>query len=159
MKGEDMELLSLAAIIAGLIAAVIGIIIIIKKIAAFYKQKFNFSIWSGVLLIVLALSLTLITGTTNLSVQATYILIAFAAIFTILTIYNDIRLAGCGWGILAIALQLLFAFFFIFLILFLVIAYVAKKIYNIQNSLLNSVLSTGFGIKSDRISLLQFLRC
>lgn len=158
MKGEDMELLSLAAIIAGLIAAVIGIIIIIKKIAAFYKQKFNFSIWSGVLLIVLALSLTLITGTTNLSVQATYILIAFAAIFTILTIYNDIRLAGCGWGILAIALQLLFAFFFIFLILFLVIAYVAKKIFNIQNSFLNSVLSTGFGIKSEWISLLQFLR-
>ena len=34
-----MELLTLSAIIAGVIAAIIGVIVIVRKISVFYKQR------------------------------------------------------------------------------------------------------------------------
>ena len=89
-----MELFTLAAIVAGILAAMIGLIIIIKKISAFYKLRFQFSIWSGVLLLVVALSLLLVSASEGATHQTMYILTAIAAILAILTIYNDIRLAG-----------------------------------------------------------------
>ena len=104
-----MELLTLAAIIAGIIAAIIGLIVIIKKISAFYKQRFNFSIWSGVLLLVGALALLLASTSDGVSRQAMYIMTGISAILAILTIYNDIRLAGFAYGSLAVVLQIIFS--------------------------------------------------
>lgn len=89
-----MELLTLAAIIAGIIAVIIGLIVVIKKISAFYKQRFQFSIWSGVLLLVVALALLLISSADGTTQQTVYVMLVIAAILALLTIYNDIRLAG-----------------------------------------------------------------
>lgn len=152
-----MELLTLSAIIAGVIAAIIGVIVIVRKISAFYKQRFQFSIWSGVLLFVLALSIIVIIGTASVRELTMYVLIAIAALLAILTIYNDIRLAGLGWGTLAVTLQILFSLCFVFLILFALIGYVMKKIFNIHSSLLNSIFGTGFGMKGELLLLLHFL--
>lgn len=152
-----MELLTLSAIIAGVIAAIIGVIVIVRKISVFYKQRFQFSIWSGVLLFVLALSIIVIIGTASVSELTMYVLLAIAALLAILTIYNDIRLAGLGWGTLAVTLQILFSLCFVFLILFALISYVMKKIFNIHSSLLNSIFGTGFGMKGELLLLLHFL--
>ena len=93
-----MELLTLAAIIAGIIAAIIGLIVVMKKVSAFYKLRFQFSIWSGVLLFVVAFAMLLISASEGVTRQTAYILLAVAALFAILAIYNDIRLAGLAWG-------------------------------------------------------------
>ena len=149
-----MELLTLAAIIAGIIAAIIGLIIVIKKISAFYKHRFQFSIWSGVLLLVVALALLLISSSDGTTRQTVYVMTAIAAILAILTIYNDIRLAGFAWGSLAVVLQFVFALSFVFLIFFALIGFVMKKLFNIHNSLLTSIFG-GLGIKGELLLLLH----
>lgn len=150
-----MELLTLAAIIAGIIAAIIGLIVVTKKISAFYKQRFNFSIWSGVLLLVGALALLLASTSDGVSRQAMYIMTGISVILAILTIYNDIRLAGFAWGSLAVILQIVFSLSFIFLIFFALVGVVMKKLFNIHSSLLTSIFG-GLGIKGELL-LLHFL--
>ena len=152
-----MELLTLAAIIAGIIAAIIGLILIIKRISAFYKQRFQFSIWSGVLLLVIALALLLISSSDGITQQTMYVMMAIVAILAIFTIYNDIRLAGFAWGSLAVLLQIIFSLSFVFLIFFALIGFVMKKIFNVHSSLLNSIFG-GLGIKGEFLLLLHFLR-
>ena len=151
-----MELLTLAAIIAGIIATIIGLIVVIKKISAFYKQRFNFSIWSGVLLLVGALALLLASASDGVSRQAMYIMTGISAILAILTIYNDIRLSGFAWGSLAVILQIIFSMSFIFLIFFALVGFVMKKLFNIHGSLLTSIFG-GLGIKGELLLLLHFL--
>ena len=141
-----MELLTLAAIIAGIIAVIIGLIVVIKKISAFYKQRFQFSIWSGVLLLVVALALLLISSADGTTQQTVYVMLVIAAILALLTIYNDIRLAGVAWGGLAVLLQIIFA----------LIGFVMKKLFNIHSSLLASIFG-GLGIKGELLLLLHFL--
>ena len=151
-----MELLTLAAIIAGIIAAIIGLIVVTKKISAFYKQRFNFSIWSGVLLLVGALALLLASTSDGVSRQAMYIMTGISVILAILTIYNDIRLAGFAWGSLAVIFQIVFSLSFIFLIFFALVGVVMKKLFNIHSSLLTSIFG-GLGIKGELLLLLHFL--
>ena len=151
-----MELLTLAAIIAGIIAAIIGLIVVTKKISAFYKQRFNFSIWSGVLLLVGTLALLLASTSDGVSRQAMYIMTGISVILAILTIYNDIRLAGFAWGSLAVILQIVFSLSFIFLIFFALVGVVMKKLFNIHSSLLTSIFG-GLGIKGELLLLLHFL--
>ena len=151
-----MELLTLAAIIAGIVATIIGLIVVIKKISAFYKQRFNFSIWSGVLLLVGALALLLASASDGVSRQAMYIMTGISAILAILTIYNDIRLSGFAWGSLAVILQIIFSMSFIFLIFFALVGFVMKKLFNIHSSLLTSIFG-GLGIKGELLLLLHFL--
>ena len=151
-----MELLTLAAIIAGIIAAIIGLIVVTKKISAFYKQRFNFSIWSGVLLLVGAFALLLASTSDGVSRQAMYIMTGISVILAILTIYNDIRLAGFAWGSLAVILQIVFSLSFIFLIFFALVGVVMKKLFNIHSSLLTSIFG-GLGIKGELLLLLHFL--
>lgn len=151
-----MELLTLAAIIAGIIAVIIGLIVVIKKISAFYKQRFQFSIWSGVLLLVVALALLLISSADGTTQQIVYVMLVIAAILALLTIYNDIRLAGVAWGGLAVLLQIIFALSFVFLIIFALIGFVMKKLFNIHSSLLASIFG-GLGIKGELLLLLHFL--
>lgn len=151
-----MELLTLAAIIAGIIAAIIGLIVVTKKISAFYKQRFNFSIWSGVLLLVGALALLLASTSDGVSRQAMYIMTGISVILAILTIYNDTRLAGFAWGSLAVILQIVFSLSFIFLIFFALVGVVMKKLFNIHSSLLTSIFG-GLGIKGELLLLLHFL--
>lgn len=79
-----------------------------------------------------------------------------AAILALLTIYNDIRLAGVAWGGLAVLLQIIFALSFVFLIIFALIGFVMKKLFNIHSSLLASIFG-GLGIKGELLLLLHFL--
>ena len=151
-----MELFTLAAIIAGIIAAMIGLIIIIKKVSAFYKRRFQFSIWSGVLLIVVALALLLVSTSEGATHQTMYILTAIAAILAILTIYNDIRLAGVAWGSLAVILQIVFSFCLLFLVFFALVGLMLKKLFHMRSALLSSLFG-GLGIKSEIILFFHFL--
>ena len=151
-----MELLTLAAIIAGIVAAIIGLILVIKKVSAFYKLRFQFSIWSGVLLFVVAFALLPISASEGITRQAAYILLAVSVLLAILTIYNDLRLAGVVWGLLAVILQIAFSLCFVFLIFLALLGFVMKKLFNVHSSLLNSIFG-GLGIRGELLFLLQFL--
>lgn len=151
-----MELLTLAAAIAGIIAVIIGLIVVVKKISAFYKARFQFSIWSGVLLLLVALALLTISATIEITKSTAYIMLAAAAVIVSITIYNDMRLAGFGWGTLAVFLQVVFSLCFVVFIFCALVGLVMKKIFNIRNSLITSVFD-GFGLKGELALLLYFL--
>lgn len=152
------ELLTLAAIIAIFIVIIIGMISIVRKISAFYTQRFQFSIWSGVLLFILALSFVLIIGSAEIKTQTMYILGILSLLLVAITVYNDIRLAGIGWGLLAVCLQILFSFFFIFFILFAIVGFFMRKVFKVRSSLLNSIFGVNFGVSKELSLLLQFIR-
>lgn len=151
-----MELLTLAAIIAGIIAGIIGMVVVVKKISAFYKTRFRFSIWSGVLLFLIAFSLLAIPSATEVTRSTAYIMLAVAAVLALITVYNDIRLAGFLWGALAAVLQILFSLCFVIFIFCALVSLVMKKFFNIRNSLITSVFD-GLGLKGELALLLYFL--
>lgn len=151
-----MELLTLAVTIAGIIAAIIGLIVVVKKISAFYRARFQFSIWSGVLLLLIAFALLVISETSEIAQSTAYIMLAATAAIAIITIYNDIRLAGFWWGILALFLQILFSLCFVIFIFCALVGLVMKKIFNIRNVLITSVFD-GLGLKGEMALLLYFL--
>lgn len=152
-----MEILTLATVIAGIIATMIGLIIAIKKVSVFYRQRFQFSIWSGVLLFVLVLALTLVSASEGTTQYAVYIMMGIAVILVVLTIYNDIRLAGFAWGCLAVLLQIIFSLSFVFLVVFVLIGIMMKKLFHIHNTLLSTFFGS-FGIKAELFQFLRFLQ-
>lgn len=152
-----MQLLTIAAVVAGVIAIVVFLIIAVKKVSTFYKQRFQFSIWSGVLLLVMALASLLISTTDGVTQQMIYITSGVSFILAALTIYNDIRLAGFVWGCIAILLQIVFSLSFVLLIFLALLGVVMKKLFNIHNALLASIFD-GLGLKKELLLLVHFLR-
>lgn len=152
-----MGLLFLVAVIVVLIAIVTGTITVLKNISEFYRQRFQFSVWSGVLLLILALSLFIISGSTGGQGASMYVLVVISAILTVLTVYNDIRLAGFGWGTLAIGLQIILSFCLLFIIMFVLIAYIIRRVFNVRSPLFSLVFGVGVGIRGELLLLEHFL--
>lgn len=151
-----MEFLTIVAIIAIVVVGAIAAIAAIAKVTAFYKQRFGFSLWSGVLLFVLALSLSVIALTTSIGTKGQFILLTLSAFLVLLTGYNDIRLAGGGWGVAALSLQVLFSLGFILVVTFAVIMFILKKLFKIHSALLTSIFGS-FSLKGELLLLLYFL--
>lgn len=80
-----MEFLTIVAIIAIVVVGAIAAIAAIAKVTAFYKQRFSFSIWSGVMLFVLALSLSVIAIATDIGTKGQFILLTLSAFLVLLT--------------------------------------------------------------------------
>lgn len=156
-KDDEMELVTLVAIIAIVIVLIIGAITAIRKVFAFYKQRFHFSLLSGVLLFVLSLSLVTITGTAEMNDKLRYTFLAVSIILIILTGYNDFRLAGIGWGLLAVGIQAVISLCFVFLILLAVVGFILKKVFKIHSSILNSIFGASLNIRNELAALAYFL--
>lgn len=148
-----MEFLAIVAIIAIVVVGAIATIAALAKVTAFYKRRFGFSVWSGVLLFVLALSLSVIAIATNLGTQVQFILLTLSAFLVLLTGYNDIRLAGGGWGVVALCLQTLFSLGFILVVAVALISFVLKRVFKIHSSLFGN----GINIKTELLFLIFFL--
>lgn len=151
-----MEFLTIIAVIAIGIAVAVAAIAAIAKVTVFYKQRFGFSLWSGVLLFVVALSLSVIAMTTSVGTKGQFILLTLSAFLVLLTGYNDIRLAGGGWGAAAVCLQVLFSLGFILVVTVAVIMFILKKIFKIHSALLTSIFGS-FSLKGELLLLLYFL--
>lgn len=152
-----MEFLTIVAIIAIVVVGAIAAIAAIAKVTAFFKQRFSFSIWSGVLLFVLALSLSVIAIATDIGTQGQFILLTLSAFLVLLTGYNDIRLAGGGWGVVALCLQMLFSLGFILVVAVALVMFVLKKIFKMHSTLFSSIFGNEFNIKSELLLLALFL--
>ena len=153
-----MELLTLAAIIVVMIAIVACTITVLKNVSDFYRERFRFSIWSGVFLFVVALSLVILSGSLSSQGASAYIVGIISAIIVAVTIYNDIRLAGFGWGALAVGLQILLSFCLLFIVIFALIAYFVRRIFNVRGSRFSPVFGIGVGMRGEVQLLMHFLR-
>ena len=152
-----MELLSLVAIIAIAIVSVIGVISFVRNISAYYKDRFRFSIWSGVFIFLFAIAL-LILGASSSTGSGVVVVELMVAILAALVIYKDIRLAGFGWGVLAVGLQVLFAVSFLFMLTFLLIGYFIRRIFYPRRSVFFPSIGMALGMNGEMSFLLNFLR-
>ena len=148
-----MEFLTIVAVVAIVIIGAIATIMAIAKVSVLYKQRFGFSLWSGVLLFAVAWSLSIISITTSLRSKGQFILLVISALLILLTGYNDIRLAGGSWGVAALCLQILFSFGFIFVVAIALISFVLKKVFKLHTS----IFGNGFSVKNEFLLLLLFL--
>lgn len=141
-----------------MIPIVAGTITVLKNVSDFYRERFRFSIWSGVFLFVLALSLVILSGSLSGQGASAYIIGIISAIIVAVTIYNDIRLAGFGWGALAVCLQILLSLCLLFIVIFALIAYIARRIFNVRGTRFSPVFGIGVGMRGEVQLLMHFLR-
>ena len=125
----------------------------IVKVSAFYRQRFGFSLWSGVLLFVVAVSILLIAETAPIKVQTQYVLMGILAILVILTGLNDVRLAGYAWGALAFCLQIVLSLCFVILVLVALHCWSGVRIKVRQHLLRNNVLAASASLQGRRIAV------
>lgn len=150
-----MELLSLVAIIAIVIVAVVGVISFVRNISAYYRDRFRFSIWSGVFILLFAIALLILAGCSGSGV---FVVELIAALLAALVLYKDIRLAGLGWGVLAVGLQILFAISFLFMLTILLIGYFIRRIFYPRRSIFYPSVGVALGMNGEMSFLLNFLR-
>lgn len=152
-----MELLSLVAIIAIVIVPVIGVISFVRYISAYYRDRFRFSIWSGVFIFLFAIALLILAASSSTG-TGVFVVELIVALLAALVIYKDVHLAGFGWGVLAVGLQVLFAISFLLMLTFLLIGYFIRRIFYPRRSDSLPSISMALGMNSEGPFLLNFLR-
>lgn len=112
------ELAQFGLIVAGILALMVGGTILVNRIVRFYMERFNLSIWPGMVFLTLSLVCggyagTALAGKQGLEPIIIIALFAVCAALLILTMALDIRRAGVGWGLLALSVQLVLALCFV----------------------------------------------
>lgn len=154
-EGKKMDLLRLILIVAAIITAVITLIAVIKKITAYYKRKYGFSIWSGVLFLEMAL---IFAGFDVVEYNAGSIVLWVICILLLcFTLIQDIRLAK-AMGVPAFAFQIIMSATFLVIIAIAVVGYIWKVITKRTNAILNIVTGTTKEFRDGIMSLADFLR-
>ena len=121
-----MGILEIFFIIVGGIALLIALAAIIRRVSAFFRERYNFSIWAGVLLIVIAFAITGYSYAHYGEINIPYTVVASAII--LLTAFLDIRHAGVGMGLLAVLIEIILSALFV-VVLFLALVYLAIRAF------------------------------
>ena len=141
-----MGLMEGLLIAIGVIAAAVLLVIVVRRISAYYRTAHNMSIWAGVFMLVLA---------TVLLAYAYYHFGGFDGLFTVgagalalLTAGLDMRHAGVAMGLLALLVQALLAATFIFVIAAAIIYFVIRSIMRGNDFVLDALTGTTSGFRN-----------
>ena len=134
-----MELMEVIVIITAIIAASIGVIYIIARIASFYKQRFGFSIFSGIILMILSFALLYFSATKHTS-SSLFLQIASAGI-AVFTLVRDVQLAKFAYGICAFFIHVVLAVLSFIIVAFLLAAIIIKRLTNNHSRLYSRIMS------------------
>lgn len=121
-----MEGIEIIFVIIAAIAIATLLTIAVRKVSAYYRREFNYSIWSGVALVILSFALTGY-GLYNEQSINIWLIIASVIVFAF-SVLLDIRHAGLAMGLLALLLQIVLALFFILVILMLFVIFCVRAI-------------------------------
>lgn len=150
-----MELIELILIVAGVITAIIAFTVAIAKVTAYFKNKFGFSIWSGVLFTEFAV---ILAGLDVTHYGGTSILLGIISLgLLLLTFVQDIRLAKT-MGLLAFLIQIVMSLIFILIVALAVIGYILKLISKRNNALLDLATGTTKEFRDGIFGVASFLR-
>lgn len=150
-----MDLLRLILIVAAIITAVIALVAVIKKITEYYKRKYGFSVWSGVLFLEFAL---ILAGFDVVEYDAgNAVLWGICILLLCFTLIQDIRLAK-AMGLLAFIFQFIMSAAFLLIIAIAVVGYILKLITKRTNAILDVVTGTTKEFRDGIMSLADFLR-
>lgn len=121
-----MAFVELLLIFLGLIAAFAASISIITNISSFFRNKYGFSIWSGVLILFIAFMLILVS--TSSSVSGNSVLVVLSLIICVFTIIQDVRLAGFAYGLLGFIFQSVMTLLLFLIIIFAISVAIARAV-------------------------------
>ena len=138
-----MEYLLIAV---GAIAAAFLLVTIVRRISAYYRQRFNMSVWAGVFMLAIA---AVLIAYSLYHYQSIYVPFAIAAGGVLLiTGFLDIRHAGFGMGILALIFQLVLAAAFIAVIVVAIVLFVIRSVRRGDDLVLDAVTGTTSGFRN-----------
>lgn len=130
----------------GAIAAAILMVIVARRISAYYRQRHNMSVWAGVFMLVLAIVVVGFAVYHYESVNA--LLVIVACMLLLLTGFLDMRHAGVGMGLLALLFQMVLAVTFIVFIVAAIIYFVIRAIRRGDDMVLDAVTGTTSGFRN-----------
>ena len=128
----------------------------ITKIALFYRTTYGFSIWSGVLFLIVSIAMTaLIEGDSSND----YILLTvISGAIVLFTLVQDIRLSGFIYGFLGFVFQIVMTFVIFFLLIIILACFIGRIVTRQTRRLDNSLFGVGKEIRYAIILLPDFIR-
>ena len=151
-----MELIEVIIIITAVVAASIGVIYIITRIASYYKRHFGFSIFSGVILVILSIAL-LYFSTTRQTSSSLFLRVVSVGL-AVFTLVRDIQLAKFSYGICAFFIQIILAVLSFVIVAFVFAALIIKKLTNNHNRWYSHIMSPSLSECLRGDSLLRFFQ-
>lgn len=141
-----MGLIEFLLVAIGAVAAAFLMIIIVRRISAYYRQRHNMSVWAGVFLLVLSI----VVGAFAIYHydHINVLLIIVAGLFVLLTWFLDTRHAGAGMGSLALLFQMVLAASFIIVITTAIIYFIIRSIRRGNDMVLDAVTGTTSGLRN-----------
>lgn len=141
-----MGLIEYLLIAVGAIAAAILMVIVARRISAYYRQRHNMSVWAGVFMLVLAI---VVVGFAVYHYESVNVLLVIVAcMLLLLTGFLDMRHAGVGMGLLALLFQMVLAVTFIVFIVAAIIYFVIRAIRRGDDMVLDAVTGTTSGFRN-----------
>ena len=146
-----MEIFELLLIVLGLFAVLVISINLITKVAVYYRTRFGFSIWSGVLILFVALSLFALIENDS---SNKHVLLSFLSIaLVVLCLVQDIRLSGVSYGLLGFVFQIAMTLVALFLLILLLACFLGRIITRQTRKMSNSL----FGVTEEiRYAIILF---
>lgn len=141
-----MGLVECILIIVGIITVAFLLVTIVRRISAYFRQRYNMSVWAGVFM--LAIAAVLVAFSIYHYQDVNIPLIAVAGVLLLLTGFLDIRHAGVGMGLLALLFQLVLTGAFIAVIVVAVVLYVIRALRRGDDLVLDAVTGTTSGFRN-----------
>jgi len=136
-----MEIIVLLLIVLGIVAGLIASISIITNISKYYRTRFGFSVWSGVLILFLACILLLFSTYSN-SANNRAMLAVISSILCLFTFFRDVRLSGGTYGFLGFLFQAVMTFLMFFVIILILAGILARAIARSARQLTGTYYNT-----------------
>ena len=154
-----MDIAEYILIIVGVIATAILLITIVRRISAYYRQRYNMSVWAGVFLLVIGVVLVEYSVYRYYQYNAPNILLyVIAVVLLLLTGFLDIHHAGIWMGLLVLLFQLVLAVCFI-VIIFVVMMYLIIRAFRRGNDrILDAITGTTSGFRNGVQLFFRFFR-
>ena len=138
-----MEYLLIAV---GVIAVDFLLITIVRRISAYFRQRYNMSVWAGVFMLAIAAVLVAYNIYHYESTNIPFFIGAGALL--LLTGFLDMRHAGIGMGLLALLFQIVIAAAFIAVIVIAIIYFVIRSLRRGDDLVLDAVTGTTSGFRN-----------
>ena len=143
---REMGLVEILLAVIAAIAVGLLLITIIRRISAYYRQRYNMSIWAGVFLIVIA-AVSIVYSQYHYNSIITPIIIA-ASVLLFIACALDIRHAGVTMGILALLFQIIMSAAFVVVIVGTVAYFVIRSLRRGNDMVLDAVTGTTNGFRN-----------
>ena len=111
-------------LILGMVALILVMATVVRRISAFYRSRYNFSIWSGVIVIVLSYALSGYCYARYEKISLP--IIAVSIVLLLITGILNIRLAGVGLGLLAFFVEAVLAVFFALIVFLALLLWIVR---------------------------------